>query len=687
MTNKSVKFSTPSFAFSGGLILFAVIPLLHSELLLDYDLLPKTIALLVWSILVLLLILLRPQHFIIPSGTANKVVITSLVLFAGWIAFSTSKSKNQTEGIFEALRLLFSFVLIIPLIAFVNNKREKFNSFKWVNVAIVLFLLFGSIQLIEMFIRHIQKDELFVLDFSIRSTLSNKNFFSETLLLSLPFCIGGYILSTGVWKKISLVSAALCIVFIIILQTLSAWIGLLVCASIFGAFFVKDKSIFFFNKRYVNIRLILTCGVLLSVIIIWMCRDFSLFRPIKEKVHFALNYLNSDKTLSVEETSANSLFERLYLWKNTGKLIHENTWTGMGTANWILFWPKYGIGGASYLNSGVMHYEHPHNEFLFIAAEHGLIGLGLFLFILLSIVFHGIVSYRKSKDDNQRKIILLMLLGLLAFCIVSCFGYPLHRPYSAFLLALTIGTLLVHSDEQSETNRNTLIEKTSLTLLIAICVWMFYICIDRYNGEVNMRKAFKSQTSGNFPRMLTNVRKAENDYFQLDLTGTPMNWYKGFAHFHSGNQDSAYFYFKKAEFQNPYHVQILSDIGACLENKGKHDEAIVYFKKLLTIIPNYIEGKFNLTVAYYNTGKINEAYNEIRSFTWDQVQYKTAATVIAKAYTRSVIDSTVSDIQIRNNYYKSIENNEIFYRLFQYSQQSETDFMKVLKDSCFSTSL
>ncbi|HNP98752.1 MAG TPA: hypothetical protein PKK99_06835, partial [Bacteroidia bacterium] len=112
-----------------------------------------------------------------------------------------------------------------------------------------------------------------------------------------------------------------------------------------------------------------------------------------------------------------------------------------------------------------------------------------------------------------------------------------------------------------------------------------------------------------------------------------------------------------------------------------------YFKKLLTIIPNYIEGKFNLTVAYYNTGKINEAYNEIRSFTWDQVQYKTAATVIAKAYTRSVIDSTVSDIQIRNNYYKSIENNEIFYRLFQYSQQSETDFMKVLKDSCFSTSL
>jgi O-antigen ligase len=80
----------------------------------------------------------------------------------------------------------------------------------------------------------------------------------------------------------------------------------------------------------------------------------------------------------------NSVFERLLLWRNTVKMIEENPVTGAGIGNWKILLYKYGIYRHRFYQFGPgLHYEHPHNDYLLMMAECGLVGILLFILFLV----------------------------------------------------------------------------------------------------------------------------------------------------------------------------------------------------------------------------------------------------------------------------------------------------------------
>src|SRR5205085_2854870 len=83
----------------------------------------------------------------------------------------------------------------------------------------------------------------------------------------------------------------------------------------------------------------------------------------------------------------NSTYERIMLWRNTVKLIEDDPLTGCGAGNWKLIYPKYGISGTRYIETGSTHYEHPHNDYLVIASEAGIPAAIAFILFLFSIVW------------------------------------------------------------------------------------------------------------------------------------------------------------------------------------------------------------------------------------------------------------------------------------------------------------
>lgn len=70
----------------------------------------------------------------------------------------------------------------------------------------------------------------------------------------------------------------------------------------------------------------------------------------------------------------NSIYERIIVWKNSLKLIEEHPLTGAGLNNWKLLQAKFGVGGTIYLNTGMVHFEHPHNDYLLVWSEQGIPG-------------------------------------------------------------------------------------------------------------------------------------------------------------------------------------------------------------------------------------------------------------------------------------------------------------------------
>lgn len=110
---------------------------------------------------------------------------------------------------------------------------------------------------------------------------------------------------------------------------------------------------------------------------------------------------------------------RLLMWKVTSRIIAEHPLTGVGWGN---FAGAYGQAQAYYFAEGKAtpqeewvagSPEYAFNEFLQITAEHGIIGLILFLLVIT-------LAFRSAYKNGQIGIV----GSLAAFLTFACFSYP-----------------------------------------------------------------------------------------------------------------------------------------------------------------------------------------------------------------------------------------------------------------------
>src|SRR5204862_1478719 len=95
-------------------------------------------------------------------------------------------------------------------------------------------------------------------------------------------------------------------------------------------------------------------------------------------------------------------------------------------------------------------------------------------------------------------------------------------------------------------------------------------------------------------------------------------------------------YFIQAGDINPYHIQVLSDIGASYENEGNHALAEQYLMRALNITPLFPYAVENLATVYYNKGDIERAYAIIHRITNTSLRIP-----ILKAALNRIIESDI----------------------------------------------
>ena len=139
-------------------------------------------------------------------------------------------------------------------------------------------------------------------------------------------------------------------------------------------------------------------------------------------------------SVSIYHLKKDSADGRLLIWKITARLIAEHPLTGVGAGN---FAGAYGEAQAAYFTTGKNTPqetfvagcpEYGFNEFLQIAAEHGIPALLLFLTVL-------VFAFRNARINRQYGI----AGSLAAFLAFACFSYPFSVPQSAILFALLLG--------------------------------------------------------------------------------------------------------------------------------------------------------------------------------------------------------------------------------------------------------
>lgn len=152
---------------------------------------------------------------------------------------------------------------------------------------------------------------------------------------------------------------------------------------------------------------------------------------------------NTLTRISTEETAAEGIVTRPYMWSVTWKMIEASMPFGVGLGAYGVAYTKYDEA------SGFERVEQAHNDYLQVLSDAGLVGglLGIaFLVLLWRIASKAI----RTSNPERRGIAMGALAGIISILIHSIFDFVLHTTAIALLFLTLVGLLVAASSRYSD---------------------------------------------------------------------------------------------------------------------------------------------------------------------------------------------------------------------------------------------
>jgi O-antigen ligase len=142
---------------------------------------------------------------------------------------------------------------------------------------------------------------------------------------------------------------------------------------------------------------------------------------------------------------------RREIWHSSWQLVKEHPLTGVGFGAYFLAIPKYQSG------SGRIRLEEAHNDYLDLAANGGLVAVGLAFWFIAIIVWRTRKSF-KSADPYRRAAALGAAAGILSICLHSLVDFGLQVTgigvvFAALVVVAVADDRLVASPERRNVDR------------------------------------------------------------------------------------------------------------------------------------------------------------------------------------------------------------------------------------------
>lgn len=487
--------------------------------------------------------------------------------------------------------------------------------------------------------------------YQLSTVFSHKNLFSSALLLCFPFMVQTVIRDKKAWKIFAGTALLLMIPALLFIQTKAVIAGMGIAAFI--CIFPLSKLI---KPHYPKIYIwgLFTFGVCMLSFII-------------------LSFLYSEKFILLYNNE--TFKERILLWQNTWSMIKEFPFMGVGGGNWQIFFPKYGLQHfmqTNYLISdGYTTFQRPHNDFLWVWSETGLIGLIAYISIFVIALKTCYKSFKRGKNHNESLIFLSLFFTLIAYIIIAFFDFPLERNEHQLLLALILAHA-IGSNRNQQKEGNTKTGKNSLILVLALLCGSLFIALKRLPAERSALKIIQAHAVNDWDKIIRETPKCISPFYTLDNFSIPINWYSGVAHYAHNDLPAAKSDFEMAYTTNPYQVHVLNNIAGLYEKEGKHKQALQYYNELLQISPTQPDAILNKSAVLFNMNQINDAFACLYQFKYDEgnTQFIGYLNVIGKAYieTRIELEKDVN----KKIKWQLISQNETWLRyFFKYNKEQQ----------------
>ena len=639
-------------------IFLLLLPFVHFSFVIDPVLIPRQLYLSAFILVVVLLLFAQKNLQFLPFKNPIYLAIGSYLLLA-LLSFYDNPFTSESHYVLSKQLVLFSFLIV--------TIHSLYNKLITVNLIVKACVGIGIIAIVGAYYHLIEKtidgEKIVRRVGLIKSFFANKNLLASVIFLCFPFFFMGLIQSKKV-KTVAIVGIISALPMLLLLGTRTVFLAVLVFALVVLSYYLKNR--FGIRKRFIGLASIL---LLILIAFLYQSTKISEIHDIKDKstIKQYIDRISNEKTW----------VSRTQFWDNSIAMWKENPILGVGLGNWQVEFPKYGLNqfGVFSIVNGTETLQRPHNDFLNILCENGILGLLVYIFIF-GWMYYQLFVLIKGTTDKTRWNYIYLLAGLSGYIVISFFDFPMERIEHQIILMLFFAIITAGYYSQKKMQPESEMGKNVLKyLVITISIYSIIVTSFRFKGEMETVKMYVAKANGQWEETLHHANKAENYFYKVDLTSIPLAWYQGLASFNLNEKAESVTLFEKAYQIAPYQIQVLNNLAGSYNFQGDRQKAIKYYQKALEISTNFEEARLNLASVYYSEKQYDKAFDVIEKFNINNKnrRYKKyLIPILAKKINAILIHE--NDQELSSYLGKKITKGKQLYDLYYIAKKNNSSF-------------
>ena len=467
----------------------------------------------------------------------------------------------------------------------------------------------------------------------LRSTYICPNHFAHLIQMMIPFCIAYLSMSRSYLslKLLSLYSVIIFVPTLFLTESRAGWLGTIISIVIFTCLFAFNKS-----KKLFYTTLIVTPIIAISILILGWNFSETFQRRMLPVVEFIQGQIEGG-------VGSESRDFRPQTWSDTIVMIKDKPILGFGPGNYNFTFPKY---RETFKDQRIVT-GHPHNEYLELISDYGLIGFSLFSTAWLSSLYILFKHSIQSRDKRHKIFGFSAISMIIGTMVHSFFDFQMHIFPNAMVFSFLLAISLAPQKNNIKNFEFSFLQKNKNYFLVILIITYFIGLI--FCVKILTSSIYRAQSEVKFNQY------ADKNYVSSNLINRSIwldsqNWraYKQLAKIYSNNRyynlnldekiDLAKLeleFYKKANSINPHDPEVFVGIGKALLFIGRN-----------TSNYSYVDEGFEWLYKACNYRKFNNIYwwvlgTELRI----NNRYDEALSIFKKTNKKELSKSINSNIQ------------------------------------------
>lgn len=438
---------------------------------------------------------------------------------------------------------------------------------------------------------------------------SSVNLYANLLVMLLPWCLFGAMTSRG-WRRIlGGTAAAATLAMVVLAQSRAAWLGLAAGLTAAFAATLAGRGRLGLSRTQVRGLVAAAAAAVGGV------GAFVALAPDEIGIARRLRSIVVDPP-AVPGTPFRDGGRR-EIWRVTGRMIADRPLLGVGAGN-------FGIAVQSYYDERIdlsrMHHNWstPHNDFLWIFAEKGVVGFVAFVGFLLASAGSAWRLLGRAGDRRDSWIAVSLLALLAAYATISGIDFPLERVSQPMVLGVSCGVLAVlaaaarGADAAApavppwSTSAGRWLAPAGAVVAAVLAVGVVWTAAAVIQDR-RLVAAYQALRTQQWEAMLERAREADTPWRTIDSNLTPIAYLEGFALLQLGRLDEATASMERSLDDNPNRLSTLSNLGILHAQAGRFGEAEICLREVVRRYPQHPPGYVNLANCLIDAGRPAEA--------------------------------------------------------------------------------